>query len=141
NAGATQTIGFAMLVGDSSLANIQTNADAAKAKWVALRKANFLPVSVSEEGNDLPRVFGLSQNYPNPFNPTTSFELQVAGYEFVSLKVYDLLGREVATLLNERKSPGTYKITWDASHLPSGVYLYRMTAGSFVETKKLVLMK
>lgn len=141
SAGATQTIGFALVVGDSSLANIQTNADAAKAKWIALRRADFLPVSVSEEKDNLPRVFGLSQNYPNPFNSTTSFELRVASSEFVSLKVFDLLGREIAVLMDERKSPGTYKITWDASHLSSGVYLYRMTAGSFVETKKLVLMR
>ncbi|GIK59923.1 MAG: hypothetical protein JETCAE03_15050 [Ignavibacteriaceae bacterium] len=93
--------------------------------------------------------FSLSPNYPNPFNPSTliSYRLPVIG--FVTLKVYDVLGREVATLVNEEKPAGEYEIEFDGSNLPSGVYLYRLTAGDpstssgqkFSETKKLVLLK
>ncbi|HAL57156.1 MAG TPA: hypothetical protein DCP63_11965 [Bacteroidetes bacterium] len=139
--GDSQTIGFALVAGDSSLADIQQNADAAKAKWQLLRRSNFLPVSVNDRINMIPRVFALSQNYPNPFNPRTTFEVRVANHEMVSLKVFDLLGREMATLLNERQAPGVYKMVWDASLFPSGAYFARMKAGSFVETRKLVLMK
>jgi endo-1,4-beta-xylanase len=89
----------------------------------------------------VPDRFGLSQNYPNPFNPTTSFEFQVASSGFVSLKVLDILGREVAVLVNESRQPGTYSERWNASALPSGVYFCRMQAGSFVDTKKMILAK
>jgi len=85
--------------------------------------------------------FSLSQNYPNPFNPSTviSYRLPVIG--FVTLKVYDILGREVATLVNEEKPAGEYEVEFDGSNLPSGVYLYRLTAGEFRDTKKLLLLK
>ncbi len=89
----------------------------------------------------LPTVYALIQNFPNPFNPTTQirFEIPVSG--FVSLKVFDVLGREVATLVNEKKSPGVYNVEWNASNVSSGVYFYRLSAGSFVETKKMILMR
>jgi parallel beta-helix repeat protein len=88
-----------------------------------------------------PSVYALSQNYPNPFNPTTTitYQLQKSGY--VSLKVYDMLGREVVTLVNGNKQPGSYSAIFDASRLSSGTYIYRLQAGSFTETKKLVLLK
>jgi len=108
-------------------------------------------ISGVEATQRIPTEFGLSQNYPNPFNPTTSFEFQVArssakggsasGGEFVTLKVLDVLGREVATLVNEHRQPGTYTVRWDASGFPSGVYFYRLQVGSVVETKKMVLAK
>ncbi len=85
--------------------------------------------------------FTLSQNYPNPFNPTTSIEYSVPSNEYVSLKVYDLLGNEVAILVNEEKSSGNYKINFNAEYLSSGVYFYKLSVGNFVETKKLLLMK
>lgn len=88
-----------------------------------------------------PRSFALLQNYPNPFNPTTKFEFRIASAGPVTLKVYDLLGQEVATLVNEVKQPGDYRAEWNAAGFPSGVYLYRLQAGSFVDTKKLVLLK
>ena len=100
------------------------------------------------EHNDLiPNEFTLSQNYPNPFNPTTviRYQLPVAGN--VSLKVYDILGREVATLVNEQKTPGNYEVTFDGNNLSSGVYFYRLQvytpgrAGTFSQTKKFLLMK
>ncbi len=88
-----------------------------------------------------PKNFMLSQNYPNPFNPATTISFQIPKSSFVTLKVYDVLGREVASLINEQKSPGTYSVNFNASNLSSGMYLYRLQAGDFVETKKLVLLK
>ena len=87
------------------------------------------------------RSFILEQNYPNPFNPTTNFRFTIAHSEFVSLKVFDLLGREVTTIVNEPLSPGVYLRQWNASNLSSGIYFYRLQAGSFTETKKLVLLR
>ena len=85
--------------------------------------------------------FALLQNYPNPFNPTTKIEFRIANREFVSLSVYDVLGREVATLVNEVKQPGEYAVQFDASTFAGGVYFYRLHAGSFVQTKKLCLIR
>ncbi|MBI4534983.1 MAG: T9SS type A sorting domain-containing protein, partial [Ignavibacteriae bacterium] len=94
-----------------------------------------------EKLGESPGGYKLFQNYPNPFNPKTSFQFSVPSLEFVSLRVYDVLGREVATLVNEVKQPGTYELTWNAEGLSSGVYLYRLQAGSLVQTKKLVLLR
>jgi O-glycosyl hydrolase len=88
-----------------------------------------------------PMSFGLSQNYPNPFNPSTVISYQLSAVSNVKLTVYDILGREIVTLLNEVKSPGTYTATFDATDLMSGVYFYRLQAGSFIETKKLILLR
>ncbi len=85
--------------------------------------------------------FKLYQNYPNPFNPTTNFEFRIANFGFVTLKIYDLLGREVETLVNEEESPGTYEVKFDASQLPSEVYFARMEAGGYVQTIKMLLIK
>jgi photosystem II stability/assembly factor-like uncharacterized protein len=85
--------------------------------------------------------FQLEQNYPNPFNPSTRIKFQVPGSGFVSLKVYDVLGREVRSLVNENLQPGSYETTFDASGLASGVYYYHLQSGSFVETKKLMLLR
>jgi Secretion system C-terminal sorting domain len=85
--------------------------------------------------------YKLSQNYPNPFNPVTIINYQLTVNNFVSLKVYDILGTEVATLVNEEKPAGSYKLEFNASKLSSGVYFYQLKAGNFVDTKKLVLMK
>ncbi len=88
-----------------------------------------------------PSTFTLHQNYPNPFNPTTniSFEIPVSG--FVSLNIFDMLGREVATLVNKYKPAGVYVETLHATSLPSGVYFYTLKAGSFSSTKKMLLIK
>jgi hypothetical protein len=99
------------------------------------------PVTPVFDQTTSPRQYALKQNYPNPFNPTTSFEFQVSSYELVTLRVSDLLGREVATLVNVAKSPGSYIVRWNAGGLPSGVYFYQLRAGSFVETRKLLLTK
>jgi hypothetical protein len=97
-----------------------------------------------EDNNTQPAEFKLHQNFPNPFNPSTTihFELPHVGTQHaVSLQVYDLLGREVATLVNERKPAGSYQVEWNATGLPSGIYFYRLQTGNFIETKKLILLK
>jgi hypothetical protein len=88
-----------------------------------------------------PARFALYQNYPNPFNPTTVISCQLPVASKVRIVIYDLLGRVVATLLDEVKAPGTYSVTWDATGLASGVYICRMEAGNYVQTRKVVLMK
>ncbi len=92
-----------------------------------------------------PEKFELGQNYPNPFNPTTTIEYSIpnvgASVQNVQLKIYDVLGREVATLVNQKQSSGNYKVKFDASKLNSGVYFYTLRAGDFVSTKKMILMK
>jgi photosystem II stability/assembly factor-like uncharacterized protein len=110
--------------------------------------------NVREFSASLPISYMLKQNYPNPFNPSTELSFVIgylparrnhaerdAGGSFVTLKVYDILGREIATLVNERKQAGEYKVTWNAEGVPSGVYFYRIVAGEFIETKKMVVVK
>ena len=108
--------------------------------WMA--KSIFNPVigAVNEPPQSISN-FSLEQNYPNPFNPVTTISYTVAAKDFVTIKVFDLLGKEVATLVNKEKPAGSYSVDFNASKLSSGVYFYRMKAGSFVETKKLILMK
>ena len=100
------------------------------------------PVAVGVEPTvSLPAEYALQQNYPNPFNPSTTIMFQVAKAGFVSLKVYDLLGQEVATLVNENRAPGTYTVDWLAGRVPSGIYFCRMQSGSFAATRSMMLMK
>lgn len=89
----------------------------------------------------LPSAFMLGQNYPNPFNPSTKIGFQIADYGLVTVKVYDVLGREVRTLLSENLSAGSYEVTFDGSDLASGVYFYRLQSGEFVQTRRLVLLR
>lgn len=91
--------------------------------------------------SELPTGYSLEQNYPNPFNPNTKIQFSVSKSQTVSLKVFDVLGNEVATLVNEELTPGTYQYNFDASDLSSGVYYYKLQAGSFTETKKMILMR
>lgn len=86
-------------------------------------------------------TFSLSQNYPNPFNPLTSIHYAIGKRQFVTLKVYDILGNEIATLVNDEKSAGNYEVNFNASNIPSGVYFYRLQAGSFIQTNKMILLK
>ncbi len=96
---------------------------------------------MDEETNSVPQVFALEQNYPNPFNPSTKISYSIPTEGNVELKVYDILGNEVATLVNESKSPGNYSVTFDASALASGVYIYSLKANNLNQTKKMLLMK
>jgi photosystem II stability/assembly factor-like uncharacterized protein len=107
-----------------------------------VRKYVGPPLSVEEEQIDeIPTGYSLSQNYPNPFNPSTTFRYSIPQTSKVVIKVYDILGNEIATLMDEEKSVGTYELTWNASSLPSGVYFYQIKAGSYIETKKMMLLK
>ena len=94
-------------------------------------------------GNDLetPSSFSLHQNYPNPFNPSTNISFSVSELRNVSLKIYDILGKEVSTLVNENLAPGSYSVTFNASSLPSGMYFYKLQAGDFTSVKKMTLIK
>ena len=104
------------------------------------------PLSIDEAPSPIPQVFALQQNYPNPFNPATNIAFDLPVGNWVTLTVYDLLGREVKTLVNEQKTPGRYLVKWDGTNsagIPaaSGVYLYRLKAGEFVQTRKMLLMR
>lgn len=103
------------------------------------------PIGISPISNVLPKSFNLQQNYPNPFNPTTNIKFDVASSGFAKLVVFDILGREVATLVSEELKAGQYAVNYNAANLPSGVYLYRLTVdgtnSTFVDTKKLILVK
>jgi len=91
--------------------------------------------------NQVPTGYTLAQNYPNPFNPTTTIQFSIAQSEYVNIKVFDMLGREVAVLVSDQLYPGTYTATWTARNVSSGAYAYRMQAGKFVSTKRFILLK
>jgi len=98
-------------------------------------------VSVKEEGKETPSNFSLMQNYPNPFNPSTIISWQLAVGSHVSLKVYDVLGNEVATLVNEQKVPGKYQVEFDGSKLASSIYFYKLQTSNFSAIKKMILLR
>ncbi|MHA2032753.1 MAG: T9SS type A sorting domain-containing protein [Candidatus Kariarchaeaceae archaeon] len=116
-------------------------------KWILIINVGLLIyneegiVNIEDEYEIKSSSYLLSQNYPNPFNPTTKIKFQIPELSFVTLKVYDVLGSEVATLVYEDKPAGSYEYEFNAAQLPSGIYFYRLQAGSFIETKKMVLMK
>lgn len=103
----------------------------------------FVPSSIVSVGQEamMPANYSLGQNYPNPFNPTTTISFNLPAKSFASLKVFDALGREVSVLLGEELSPGTYSRQWNAAHAPSGLYFYRLQAGEYRETKKMILLR
>ena len=105
------------------------------------RPLSEMITAVKDNENQIPAQFRLDQNYPNPFNPSTTINYSLPKTGHVTLKVYDVLGKEVATLVNEEESSGNYHIQFNANKLASGVYFYRLSAGNSVTTKKLVLMK
>lgn len=112
----------------------------------AVLRADAVRISLTDQPlnmdeNDLPTEYSLSDNYPNPFNPSTTIDFAVPETAPVSITVYDLLGREVATLLREVKNPGRYRITFDAAGIASGIYFYRIQAGRFTDTKKMMLIR
>jgi hypothetical protein len=108
---------------------------------VTILKYGQITVSVGEEDLGLPVEFSLSQNYPNPFNPSTTIRFALPKSGHVELKIYNTLGQEVATLVNEEKVAGTYSMQWNASRVASGVYFYQLKAGEFSQTRKLLLLK
>ena len=109
-------------------------------KWLAdFIKSN--PTGVEETVSGLPSKYQLDQNFPNPFNPVTTIQYSITKSSNVSLKVFDMLGREVQTLVNTMQGPGQYSVMLNAQSLGSGVYFYRLNAGTYTETKKLILLK
>jgi len=112
-----------------------------------ISKSTLILGGLEKKGNKVPVRYSLSQNYPNPFNPVTKIKFDVPldsrlrGNNIVTLKIYDVLGREIATLVNEQLQPGTYEAEWDASNYPGGVYFYKLTTPEFTETRKMVLVK
>jgi len=109
--------------------------------WGSLMVVGYTKVGVEETNNGLPKEFNLYQNYPNPFNPATLVKYDVAKETLVSIKVYDLIGREVQTLVNNNMRPGSYSTRFDGRNLSSGIYLVRITAGQFQKTMKMTLVK
>ena len=108
---------------------------------INLNGTGIISTDIEENVELFPDEFQLYQNYPNPFNPSTTIKYQIQDISFVTLKVYDVLGNEVAILINEEKLAGSYEVSFSATNLSSGIYFYKLQAGSFVETKKMILMK
>ena len=143
--GATQRVAFAVLGGDG-LADLKTNADAAQLKWNDIK----LLLGVPEEASGLPAVYALRQNYPNPFNPSTVISYDLPEASVVTLRVVNILGQEVASLLvNQSENAGTHHVRFEAGGLASGVYFYQIhatsssagAAGAFSDAKKLLLVR
>jgi hypothetical protein len=106
------------------------------------------PTGIEPLTNEIPNVFKLYQNYPNPFNSKSKIKFQIAKLSSVKILIYDILGREINTLLDQELKPGTYDVNWDAANYPSGVYLYRLVAmpdgrqaGNFIQTNKMMVIK
>ncbi|MBA4313467.1 MAG: hypothetical protein C0417_12660 [Chlorobiaceae bacterium] len=88
-----------------------------------------------------PEKYELFQNYPNPFNPSTTLSFVISQLSFISLKIYNVLGQEVATLIEGEKAPGYYEIEWNADNMPTGVYVYKIMAGNFTDVKRMILIR
>ncbi len=120
---------------------VNTNGTARPALWWLAQYIKDNPVGVKETASGTPTEYKLEQNFPNPFNPTTNIRYSIIKASKVTLKIYDILGREVKTLVNTEQAPGQYTVMFDAQNLSSGVYFYQLNAGSFTATKKLMLLK
>jgi hypothetical protein len=114
--------------------------------WLLGQSTHPPVIAATEDEEFIPTEIALEQNYPNPFNPSTSIQYTISSRQFVSLKVYDIIGNEIATLVNSEKTAGTYEVEFNSHsgevrNLPSGVYFYQLKTGSFVQTKKMILLK
>jgi hypothetical protein len=103
--------------------------------------AHYLWCDLEVNEKNIPSEFSLGQNYPNPFNPTTVINYQLPITSYVTIRVFDVLGREVAILVNEKKEAGKYEVEWNADSSPSGVYFYKLVAGNYIETRKMLLIR
>ena len=119
-----------------------------KTLWFGIKKFGDGVTNIADNENEIPDEFELMQNYPNPFNPSTTINFKIPVVNALSeveahitLKVYDILGREIKTLINEKKPPGTYKVTFDAAQYPSGIYFYTLRFQNRSITKKMILLK
>jgi len=132
--GESITVAFAF-IGGYTLSDIQQSAQAAVERW------QFISNAIFDESIPFQKAFKLFQNYPNPFNSFTILNFQLPFDDHVRIKIYDMLGKEVTTIVDEKLSAGIYRKVWDASNLPSGVYFYKMQSESFKDTKRLILIK
>ncbi len=107
--------------------------------WILTR--NYNPIGINPISNQVPLRYNLYQSYPNPFNPSATIKFDVAKNSNVKIIIYDLLGREVQTLVNDILKPGTYKVAWNGSNFASGVYFYKLVSDNYVNTKKMILVK
>ncbi len=128
-----------LIIQDNQIANFYLQEFAAR--YYEANGSDSIFVTDIEDDFELPVSYSLSQNYPNPFNPITNINFSIPQKSKVELMIYNTLGQRVTTLINQEKEAGSYKLTFDAANLPSGVYFYRITAGNFIETKKLILLK
>lgn len=130
-------------IGEILLSSSSTASMSSKIKIVPTEDMPPLPPdgSASNSKPAIPSKYELDQNYPNPFNPVTNFTFQLPQESYVILKVFNVLGNEVASMVNERKEAGLHTVQWDAGKLASGVYFYRLQAGNYVNIKKLVLLR
>jgi hypothetical protein len=132
---------YTLFIGRTYQSNINTYPpDNAVKSTFYVAAHTFTLTDVNEAGRQ-PTAFRLEQNYPNPFNPSTNIKYQIPSTSWVSLKVYNVLGQEVATLVDGNVSPGEYTVNFDANRLSSGVYIYKLASGSRVESKKMLLLK
>ncbi len=134
NAIAADTAGFVYVAG-TGYGGTQLN------NFVTMKYYDTGTVAVEEDKGTTPSEFSLAQNYPNPFNPSTTISFQIPRESHVTMKIFDLIGREITTLVDETKPVGTYRVSWNSGNQSSGIYFYRLTAGSFVSVKKLVLLR
>lgn len=109
--------------------------------WSSVWNFRINQTGINQIGYGIPEIYSLEQNYPNPFNPVTKIRFAVTISGFITLKVFDILGKEIATLVNESLQPGIYETTFDASNLSTGIYFYRLRATGFTENKRMVLIK
>lgn len=144
NPGDTQVIVVAQVV---ARGNSNLNSVTLLKQYAQVVKDNYkncfinVPIGITKISNNVPNKFALFQNYPNPFNPKTSINYQLPVTNFVKIVLYDVLGKEVEVLVNEKQNAGIYQVEWDGSKYPSGVYFYRITSGDFTKVKKMVLVK
>ncbi len=131
---------FAFPYGQVYYWRVQSSNVSGSGPWSDVSSFFTTPTAVKEEGG-MPKEFSLSQNYPNPFNPTTKIEFALPQRALTRVTIYDVLGREIQTLINREMEAGYYEINFDATSFPSGAYFYRIQAGSFIQTKKMILLK
>jgi len=138
--GTGQTAEDLSFYSNTATLGTSANPDASDPTWV---QANLLIVNVEDviKNNSMPTEFSLSQNYPNPFNPATRINYSLPYKSLVQIKLYDVLGNEVATIVNEEKPAGIYEVEFDGGRLSSGVYFYQLSAANFIETKKMILLR
>jgi len=141
NGGKTVNLGNAVGLGITDGDNIVATTTDSVGNTSEFSSLDTVVTDIAEIINNLPKAYALYQNYPNPFNPVSKIKYDIPQISFVTIIVYDVLGSEITTLVNEERPIGSYEVEFEATGLPSGIYFYRIQAGSFIETKKMVLMK